>query len=87
MSDQPGSSSKDSNKKKYKMRCYYEVLEVEKTATAEELKNQYRKLAKQWHPGMSSNKYSIVSRQFLINNNKLANFIPVHFLPFCFWEY
>ena len=31
-------------------RCYYDVLEVEKTASEVELKTAFRKLAMQWHP-------------------------------------
>src|SRR5438045_1830533 len=31
-------------------RCYYEVLEVERTASDGELKSAFRKLAMKWHP-------------------------------------
>src|SRR5438445_6821721 len=31
-------------------RCYYEVLEVERTANDGELKSAFRKLAMKWHP-------------------------------------
>jgi molecular chaperone DnaJ len=31
-------------------RCYYEVLEVERTASEAQLKSAFRKLAMQWHP-------------------------------------
>ena len=31
-------------------RCYYEVLEVERTANDGELKTAFRKLAMKWHP-------------------------------------
>lgn len=33
-------------------KCYYETMEVERTATEDELKQAYRRLARIWHPGM-----------------------------------
>lgn len=33
-----------------KKRCYYAVLEVERTSQPSEIKNAYRKLAMKWHP-------------------------------------
>jgi DnaJ-class molecular chaperone len=35
------------------MRCLYEVLEVGQGADASEIKQKYRSLALQWHPGTS----------------------------------
>ena len=37
-------------KRGWRKRCYYEVLEVERTADDGELKTAFRKLAMKWHP-------------------------------------
>lgn len=34
------------------MRCHYEVLNISRDATNDEIKKAYRKLALIWHPGM-----------------------------------
>lgn len=39
-------------------RCYYEVLGVERTATDEELRKAYRRLALKYHPGESTRIYT-----------------------------
>lgn len=32
------------------MKCYYEVLDVDRNADDDTIKKQYRKLALRWHP-------------------------------------
>jgi hypothetical protein len=34
------------------MKCYYEVLEIETTASDEEIKKKYKQLALKYHPGL-----------------------------------
>ncbi len=37
------------------MKNYYEILEVSKNASQEEIKQKYRELAKKWHPDANGN--------------------------------
>merc|ERR1712224_753339 len=45
-------------------RDYYEVLGVEKTATADEIKKSYRKLAIRWHPDKNPNNKEEAEEKF-----------------------
>ncbi|MGP1438414.1 MAG: J domain-containing protein [Treponema sp.] len=37
------------------MKDYYKILEIDKNATQEEIKQKYRALAKRWHPDANGN--------------------------------
>lgn len=52
---------------------YYEILEVDTEATTEEIKKQYIKLAKKYHPDQkdgSSEKFQLITKAFEVLNNK-----------------
>ena len=46
------------------MRCYYEILQVERSADSDELKKQYRRLALQWHPDKNPQNVEEATRIF-----------------------
>ena len=46
---------------------YYQILDLEPTASPEEVKKSYRKLAKVWHPDRNNNSPESVSRFKLIS--------------------
>lgn len=43
---------------------YYDILEIAKTADADEIKNAYRKLAKKWHPDKNRNNVDEATQKF-----------------------
>ncbi|CAF1937704.1 unnamed protein product [Rotaria magnacalcarata] len=47
------------------MQCHYEVLGVSQTATEEELKKAYKKLALQWHPDKNPDRIAEAKQHFL----------------------
>lgn len=64
----------ESKKKKGKL-DFYALLELEKTATQEEVKSQYRKLALRWHPDKNggseeaTERFKLVSEAYSVLSN------------------
>lgn len=58
MADEAAASSS------WKMRCHYEVLEVERTASEDDLRKAYRKLALRWHPDKNVGQEEEAHRRF-----------------------
>ncbi|XP_014231055.2 dnaJ homolog subfamily C member 21 isoform X1 [Trichogramma pretiosum] len=46
------------------MKCHYEILELPRNATDEEIKKSYRKLALKWHPDKNPDNQSEAKEQF-----------------------
>ena len=46
------------------LKDYYKTLDVARTATGDEIKDAYRKLAKQWHPDKNPSKKEEASDRF-----------------------
>ncbi|MFH4976183.1 hypothetical protein AB6A40_002892 [Gnathostoma spinigerum] len=48
------------------MRCYYDVLEIERDADSETIKKAYRRLSLKWHPDKNLDNTEEASKQFTI---------------------
>lgn len=46
------------------MRCHYDVMELTRAASAEEVKKQYKKLALKWHPDRNHGQEELATQNF-----------------------
>jgi len=58
-------------------RCHYEILELERTATNADIKSQYYKLARQWHPDKNIGNEEEAELKFK-EYNKPMKFYQIH---------
>uniref|UniRef100_A0A914KV44 J domain-containing protein n=1 Tax=Meloidogyne incognita TaxID=6306 RepID=A0A914KV44_MELIC len=60
-SDEPSASTEPP-----KPRCYYELLEVERNATDDEIKKSFKKLALRWHPDKNPGREEECAAYFIL---------------------
>jgi curved DNA-binding protein CbpA len=46
------------------IRCHYEVLDIERTATSDEIRSSYKQLARKWHPDKNLDDPALAAERF-----------------------
>lgn len=62
---------------------YYNILQVDKNATEEDLKKAYKKLAMKWHPDKNRNKQNDAESKFKQINEAYEVSTYIFFLTAC----